>query len=77
VKDVNSKNKASAAQFVGNFPTGIGKPATRALHGSGIEQLEELSTRSEAEIKALHGMGPKTLELLRIALSAVGLSFRP
>jgi hypothetical protein len=38
-------------------------------------RLEQLSRVSEAEIKRLHGMGPKGIRLLRQALEAKGLSF--
>lgn len=53
----------------------IGAPATRALASIGISTLEELSRRSEAEILALHGMGPKALGVLRGALHERGLTF--
>jgi hypothetical protein len=55
----------------------IGKPATRALNAVGIQNLAQLSARTEGEIKKLHGMGPKALELLRQALTTAGLSFKP
>ena len=38
-------------------------------------RLEQLAEVSEAELKQLHGVGPKALEQLRSALSAKGLSF--
>ncbi len=57
------------------LPTGIGKPAQRALAGAGYVRLEQLTQVSEAELLELHGMGPKALGVLRSALEARGLSF--
>ena len=57
------------------FPAGLSEPAIRALVGAGYTRLEQLSRVSEAEIKRLHGMGPKGVRLLREALRARGLSF--
>jgi hypothetical protein len=63
------------ARQAGDFPDGLSKPAQRALAGAGYSRLEQLATVSEAELKQLHGMGPKALEQLRRALAAQGLSF--
>ncbi len=57
------------------LPTGIGKPAQRALAGAGYVRLEQLTQVSEAELLELHGMGPKALGVLRSALEARGSSF--
>jgi len=57
-----------------NFPK-ISNPALRALHGAGYTRLEQLAGCREADIKKLHGMGPKALKELRLALSERGLSF--
>ena len=51
-------------------------PARRALEIAGIARLAQLAMRSEAEILALHEMGPSSLPKLRAALAAAGLSFR-
>ena len=58
-----------------DFPIGLSAPAKRALNGAGYMRLEQLTRVSEAELKQLHGMGPKAIELLRSALDAKGLSF--
>lgn len=34
-------------------------PAQRALTAAGISSLDDLATRTEAEVAVLHGMGPK------------------
>lgn len=59
-----------------DFPKSIGKPATRALHGAGYTQLEELTTIQERELLELHGVGPKAVGILRGALNEKGLSFK-
>ena len=59
-----------------DLPTGIAKPAIRALHGAGIFTLEQLAEHAEMEIMKLHGMGPKAMERIRLSLSEKGLSFR-
>lgn len=56
------------------FPRGIGAPATRALQGAGYTQLHQLAGLPVAELKKLHGMGPKALRVLQEALEEQGLS---
>ena len=58
-----------------NLPSGLSKPAQRALANAGYTSLERLSQISEAELRRLHGMGPKAIEQLRQALAAGGLTF--
>ena len=58
-----------------DLPAGLAKPAQRALAGAGYLRLEQLTKFSAAEVKRLHGMGPKALEQLRSALAAKGLAF--
>jgi predicted flap endonuclease-1-like 5' DNA nuclease len=53
----------------------IGKPATRALVAAGIATLEQVSRLSEAQLLAMHGVGPKAVRILRDTLAARGLSF--
>ena len=43
----------------------------------GVTRLEEVVDRSEAEIPALHGFGPRALRILTDALAANGHSMRP
>jgi len=42
---------------------------------AGYTQLEQLTQVSEAELRKLHGMGPKALGVLRDAPAATGRSF--
>jgi hypothetical protein len=58
-----------------DLPTGLSKPAIRALTGAGYLRLEQFTKLSEAEVLQLHGMGPKAMEFIRDALIATGLSF--
>jgi len=58
-----------------DLPKGLSAPARRALDGAGFIHLEQLTGVSEAELKKLHGMGPKAINLLRSALEEKGLSF--
>jgi hypothetical protein len=58
-----------------DLPRGIGAPATRALTAAGYTSLGQLAGVSERQLGALHGVGPKTLRILREALQERGLSF--
>ncbi len=54
----------------------LANPARRALLHVGIDTVQKLSGYSEQEILQLHGMGPKSLPILRDALKEHGLSFK-
>ena len=56
------------------FPKSIAAPATRALIGAGYTDFRQLAGMPAAELKRLHGMGPKALRLLQEALEERGLS---
>lgn len=58
------------------FLSVLGAPARRALENQGLVTLAELAKHTEAEILALHGMGPGSMPKLREALREAGLSFR-
>src|SRR6185503_10043446 len=60
---------------VSDLPSGIGKPAGRALEAAGYSRLEQLARVQEADLLELHGMGPKAMGLIRDALAAQGLAF--
>jgi hypothetical protein len=59
---------ARSDAIAGDFPTGVSRPALRALDAAGYRKLEQLRSISDAELLALHGMGPKALGILRAAL---------
>ena len=58
------------------FPPGISGPALRALNGAGVRSLADLARWTEADLAALHGMGPKALGILKVALKAEGRRLR-
>ncbi|HWV55971.1 MAG TPA: DNA-directed RNA polymerase subunit alpha C-terminal domain-containing protein [Longimicrobiales bacterium] len=58
------------------FLSKLSSPARRALEGAGITTLDALANHTEAEVLALHGMGPKSMPTLREALAEAGKSFR-
>lgn len=53
----------------------LAAPAWRALAGAGYFRLEQFTTVTEAEILALHGMGPNAIKTLRTAMNKKGLAF--
>ncbi len=58
-----------------DFPRGLANPARRALAGAGYTRLQQLARAREADLRKLHGMGPKALGLLKQALADRGLAF--
>ncbi len=56
------------------LPRNIGAPATRALTAAGFTELRQLADVPAADLKKLHGVGPKSLRLLQEALEQRGLS---
>lgn len=58
------------------FPPGVAAPALRALAAAGFTRLDQLARVREADLLALHGMGPKAVATLRAALRAQGRDFR-
>jgi hypothetical protein len=58
------------------FPSGVSGPALRALKSAGVRSVADLSRWTESDLAALHGMGPKALDILRGALKATGKAFK-
>lgn len=56
-----------------DLPTSIGRPATRALHGAGVTTLAQLTTWTDEDLLALHGVGPKAIRILTETLHEHGL----
>ncbi|MFB8229891.1 hypothetical protein [Cellulosimicrobium sp. NPDC055967] len=52
---------------VGDLPAAIGRPATRALAGAGITTLSDVARIADADLLALHGVGPRAVRILREA----------
>ena len=46
----------------------IGAPASRALEEAGVHNLDDVRRVGLDHLATLHGVGPKALRLLRIAL---------
>ncbi len=65
------KDRKPSSGFLSLVPA----PARRALEREGITSLKLLAKRSEVEISALHGMGPKAIGILKASLKNEGLSF--
>lgn len=58
-----------------DFPEKLGAPALRALLNAKITMLAQLTKCTEADILALHGMGPKGVKQLKAAMRARRLKF--
>ncbi len=69
--------KGEVAEGPDALPRAIGKPATRALLLAGISTLTTVAGHSEAELLALHGVGPRAIRILRDALQASGRNLAP
>ena len=55
----------------------IGKVATRELAAHGFTHYEQLTRATREELLAIHGVGPKAIQILDEELRLRGLSFRP
>jgi DNA-directed RNA polymerase alpha subunit len=64
----------NAREELDRLPSGLSKPALRALTGAGYTRLEQLAELTEADLRELHGMGTKAIDQIRQALAANGLS---
>ncbi len=62
-------------EIASGLPSGLGRPALRALAAAGYSRLEQLTSVKERDLRKLHGMGPKAIALIREALAARGQSF--
>jgi hypothetical protein len=58
-----------------DLPEGLAAPARRALAQAGFIRIEQFTDLTEAEVSQLHGLGPKAIDLIRLALAARGLTF--
>jgi hypothetical protein len=57
-----------------DLPKEIGAPATRALVAAGYTRLAQLDNVPTAELKHLHGVGPRAITRLAEALAQQGMS---
>lgn len=58
-----------------DLPPAIGKPATNAFALAGLTRLEQFTTVREVDLRRLHGVGPKAIEVIRRALADQGRTF--
>lgn len=61
---------------IGDLPP-LGRPANSALLAAGITTLVQVAELPKREVAAMHGVGPKALEILEKALAARRMSFAP
>jgi predicted DNA-binding protein (MmcQ/YjbR family) len=67
---------SSAAASSGEWEAlGLSAPARRALVNAGFTSLRDLRKTSEANVSALHGMGPSGLKLLASAMAKAELRY--
>jgi hypothetical protein len=71
-----TRNSESTHPNAGAFPKGMSGPMLRALANARIESMHDLTKKTESDLAALHGVGPKGLRILKEALAAQGLGFR-
>ena len=58
------------------WPKGVAKPGIRALNSAGLYTIADLSKIKEKELMALHGMGKRTLEVLKQEMEQQGIAFK-
>jgi predicted Fe-Mo cluster-binding NifX family protein len=71
---INNMPTEKPDQNQSDFPK-TSNPAQTALHLAGYYRLEQLTKVTEAELLALHGVGPKAIRILREALAEKGWKF--
>jgi len=54
---------------------GLARPGLRALAGAGITSLGQLARFTEADLLALHGVGPNGVAKIRTAMKEAGIAF--
>ncbi|MFM7064010.1 MAG: iron chaperone [Actinomycetes bacterium] len=59
-----------------DLPFAVGAAARRALAEARVLRLDDLARCAEADVAALHGVGPRAVRLLRQALAVDGRTFR-
>ncbi|HZJ10371.1 MAG TPA: hypothetical protein VFD39_11795 [Trueperaceae bacterium] len=69
-------NRGEAPSGANALPSSIGKPATRALLAAEVRTLKDVATKTEADLLALHGVGPRAIRLLAEAMATRWLGFR-
>lgn len=71
-----AKKRQPSAKTSEGFLATLSAPARQALEHEGVTSVKQLARYSEAEILALHGVGPGSLPRLREALKSEKRDFR-
>lgn len=53
----------------------LSAPSRRAMEAAGINSLKQLSTFTEKEVAAMHGVGPKVIRIMKEFLEENKLKF--
>lgn len=72
---IPNRARMPAPKLTSPFGPGLSQPALRALAAAGYKTHTQLARATEADLLALHGLGPSALPKLRAALAEHGLSF--
>lgn len=67
-----TSNEAPATEF----PRSIGRVAARELARAGYTRFEHLTRVSRGRLQAIHGVGPKSLDILEEELKKRGLGYK-
>ncbi|MEV6814285.1 DNA-binding protein [Micromonospora sp. NPDC051296] len=59
---------------IGDLPP-IGRPANSALMEAGVTTLAQVATHRRRDLLAMHGVGPRAVDILAAALAEHGLTF--
>ena len=59
----------------GDLPRTLGRPAIRALARAGLVRIDQFADVREADLRRMHGVGPKAIDVLRRTLAAQGQAF--
>jgi hypothetical protein len=62
-------------EFGTEFPRTIGRVASRELAAHGFTRYEHLVGVAARDLLAIHGIGPKSIRILREELAGRGLAF--
>jgi hypothetical protein len=60
----------------GDLPRSLGRPAIRAFARAGLVRIDQFSDVREADLRRMHGVGPKAIDGLRNALATTGRAFK-
>ena len=64
-------------ELYGDLPPSVASPARRALTAAGYRKIAELDGASVADLRKLHGMGPRAVRLIEDMLQTEGMSLGP